>query len=171
MEAFLSRSGDVDSCTRPNKMEQGQEVFKRPGSPVRPRPLVPSLDNVPGTSSDSPSVAPNNKQLPGRLVGNISHRSDPALLDAGLRALSRSGERLLPSPRKGSGGKPMHALPQSGSARASIYSPRWIVSVKRETDREIKEFLMSLQSPELRVKVFFFFFFLFVFFVLLLANH
>lgn len=32
----------------------------------------------------------------------------------------------------------------------TIYSPRWIISVKRETDKHVKEFLVGLMSPELQ---------------------
>lgn len=34
----------------------------------------------------------------------------------------------------------------------SIYSPRWIVSVKRETDKQVLEFLANLKHPDVQVR-------------------
>ncbi len=38
----------------------------------------------------------------------------------------------------------------------SIYSPRWIVSVKRETDKQVMEFLANLKQPDVQVRCLFY---------------
>jgi hypothetical protein len=49
----------------------------------------------------------------------------------------------------GSPSKRTALLPMDKSK--NIYIPRWIISVKRETDKTVKEFMLSLSQPDVKV--------------------
>ncbi len=139
-----------------------KEEFKRPlsKSQVHALPLLalPSSGVVSprqqGTSPRAASVpAPPSAGLAqlGLLRQSSPRAEKSTSAPDGLRASLTKSE----APRKSGSAKKDSPMAKKAALLpgSSVYSPRWIVSVKRETDKQVTAFLVALASPEVRESV------------------
>lgn len=117
------------------------------GAPITSVPSAPVTNPSPRKGSQPPMMSPDK-------VKTAAFRSDPGNPSGQMRmSMSKSDvTKLQQQSARTSRGSPKgkgKPLPQVGS----IYSPRWILSVKRETDKQVKAFLESLTLPATRDQV------------------
>jgi microtubule-associated serine/threonine kinase len=119
----LSRSGNLPLLAKPSAPVSGGGEVRSPRKASVPPLVISSSPSKDGKAS---------KSDPGNLRGSLTRSEAPGGSYGGFKGSNRSSQH-----------KPM----PYGS---SVYSPRWIVAVKRETDRQVRSFLESLMAPEVR---------------------
>ncbi len=134
-----------------------KDEFKRPlsKSQVHQMPLLALPSSMPGGAPAPPPMSPRKNTLatppsPQRMSPRTAEKSRS--VPEGLR----SGLTKSEAPRKSGGSSGKKGSPMGKKAvlsGMSVYSPRWIVSVKRETDKQVKAFLESLAQPAVRENV------------------
>lgn len=114
-------------------MEESKDEFKRPlAKPSLKLQLVPSAD-----AEQSAAAAADRQEIPQEALRASLSRSDVSL------------SRV--SGKKGSTGSVIGSPRNRPIARtvSSVYSPRWILNVKRESDKQVRAFVDSLPSSGL----------------------
>jgi hypothetical protein len=120
-------------------MESKKDEFKRPLA-------KPSLKlQLPSDGSQASSAANSSSEV---LDGSQEHlRASLSRSDASL--IRVSGNRKSAS---GSVGSP-RSRPVVARTVSNVYSPRWILNVKRESDKQVRAFLDSLPQSEVQTEL------------------
>ena len=132
-----ARKASVDES---HKMEDNKSSSHRKVPPL----LALSTATLPDSRPNM--VSPKKK---ASLSKSANMRSDPGTL-SGLR--DSSSRRDLTKSNFGPSASPAKKKKPIPEGK-TLYSPRWIISVKRETDKQVKAFLENLMSDDVKSEV------------------
>lgn len=131
-------------------MEEKKDEFKRPLA-LSGRINI-KLPQIAISSASNGAAAVPPKESPRSSSNGRVEAPHPEGNRAPLSRSDASFGRSSGGSRKGSEGTSNPSSPAKLLARtaSNIYSPRWILNVKRESDKQVKTFLETLTKPEIR---------------------